>query len=167
MGNQTLPFKISVLVFVRDTQGRHLLIERLKQPNKGLFSPIGGKLEMAQGESPFECAMRETREEIGLELTEADLHLFSMISEKSYEGGAHWLMFLFDCKKRISDIPQKISEGTFHLVSESDIFNGEINIPETDRLLLWDIWKRNHNGGFTVLRANCGEKIEAKIEENI
>ena len=164
---QTRPFKISVLVFVRDAHGRHLLIERLKNPNKGLFSPIGGKLEMAEGESPFECAIRETREEIGLELTEADLHLFSMISEKSYEGGSHWLMFLFDCKKRISSLPQNINEGAFHLVEESEIFGGKIKIPETDKLLLWDIWQRNHNGGFTVLRANCSGKIEAKIEENI
>ena len=67
----------------------------LKEPNKNCWSPIGGKLEMRLGESPFECAIRETREEIGLEISEGDLHLFSMISEKAYEGSCHWLMFLF------------------------------------------------------------------------
>ena len=162
---EKLPFKISVLVFVRDTQGRHLLIERLKEPNKNLCSPIGGKLEMALGESPFECAIRETKEEIGLDLTEADLHLFSMISEKSYEGGSHWLMFLFDCKKRIQTLPNKISEGNFKLVDEAEIFGGKIKIPETDKLLLWDIWKKCHNAGLTILRADCGGKITSKIEE--
>ena len=63
---QKLPFKISVLVFVRNAAGDLLLIERMRSPNKGLMSPIGGKLEMQLGESPFECAIRETREEIGL-----------------------------------------------------------------------------------------------------
>ena len=59
----TLPFKISVLVFIKDSQGRFLLICRRKTPNKDRWSPIGGKLEMTQGESPFECAVRETGEE--------------------------------------------------------------------------------------------------------
>ena len=66
----SLPFKISVLVFVRDDDGRHLLIRRAKEPNKDCWSPIGGKLEMSEGESPFECAVRETKEEIGLDLQE-------------------------------------------------------------------------------------------------
>ena len=60
-----LPFKISVLVFMHDAQGRLLLIQRTKAPNKGCWSPIGGKLEMATGESPFECAVREVGEESG------------------------------------------------------------------------------------------------------
>ena len=58
-----LPFKISVLVFVKDKNGRLLLIRRAKEPNKDCWSPIGGKLEMVGGESPFECAVRETKEE--------------------------------------------------------------------------------------------------------
>ena len=61
-----LPFKISVLVFLRDEAGRLLLIQRTKAPNLGCWSPIGGKLEMGLGESPFECAVRETFEETGL-----------------------------------------------------------------------------------------------------
>ena len=79
---RTLPFKISALVFVRNESGKCLLIRRTKAPNFGLWSPMGGKLEMADGESPFECAIRETREEIGLELDASDLHLFSMTSER-------------------------------------------------------------------------------------
>lgn len=164
---QPQPFKISVLVFVRDELGRHLLIERLKEPNKGLLSPIGGKLEMGLGESPFECAARETREEIGLEVSSSDLHLFSVVSEKSYEGRGHWLMFLFDCRKRIKSLPADISEGAFRLVEESEIFGGALNIPDTDRLLLWDIWRRNGGGGLTVLRADCAGEITAFTEEII
>lgn len=158
-----LPFKISALVFVRDNDGKLLLIRRNKAPNLGCWSPIGGKLEMSFGESPFECAIRETREEIGLALTEADLRMFAMISEKSYEGGAHWLMFLFDVKKRISEIPQTISEGTFGLFAQDEI--ATLKIPETDKVLLWDIWKKYSDNGFAIMRAECGNGVKSVIEQ--
>jgi 8-oxo-dGTP diphosphatase len=89
-----LPYRIAVLVFLEDISGRHLLMLRAKPPNQGIWSPIGGKLETATGESPHECAVRETREETRHEVTTADLHLFGMIAEKAYEGQSHWLLFL-------------------------------------------------------------------------
>ena len=64
----TLPFKISTLVFVHNALGHQLLIQRKKAPNLGCWSPIGGKLDMSAGESPYECARRETEEEIGLQV---------------------------------------------------------------------------------------------------
>ena len=158
-----LPFKISVLVFVRDEDGKFLLIRRNKAPNLGLWSPIGGKLEMARGESPFECAARETREETGLELSDSDLRMFAMISEKSYEGGTHWLMFLFDAKKRIRALPEAISEGSFGLFGKGEI--GGLDIPETDRALLWDAWEKYSQSGFAVMRADCGSGINAAVEQ--
>ena len=159
-----LPFKISVLIFVRDVNGRLLLISRNKAPNLGCWSPIGGKLEMQVGESPFECAIRETKEERGLSVTEKDLRLFSMISEKSYEGGAHWLMFLFDCKKRINELPADISEGSFGFFDASEI--PSLKIPETDRKLLWSVWEKYSENGFAVLRAECGGEIISHIEQS-
>ena len=155
-----LPFKISVLVFVKNEPGEILLIERNKEPNKGCWSPIGGKLEMQAGESPYECAIRETAEEIGHTLTEEDLHLFCMISEKGYEGKTHWLMFLFDCLKPIEGLPQAIDEGHFAFFNEADIDG--LPIPETDRKLLWDIYKQDRSG-FTVLRANCFDGIPQDV----
>lgn len=145
-------FKISVLIFVRDESGKLLLIERKKEPNKGAWSPIGGKLEMQTGESPFECAIREAHEEIGIELVSSDLHLFSIISEKAYEGSCHWLMFLFDCKKRISSLPKEIDEGNFKFFTREEIDN--IKIPETDKKFIWHFWD-NHREGFSAIRADC------------
>jgi len=90
-----------VRLLLENTAGEHLLLLRAKPPNLGIWSPIGGKLEMALGESPFECAIRETFEETGLRIGTEDLHLFSMIAEKAYEGQSHWLMFLFCCRRRL------------------------------------------------------------------
>ena len=48
---------------------------------------------MSIGESPYECARRETKEEISLELQDSDLNCFGYISEKSFEDSGHWPMF--------------------------------------------------------------------------
>ena len=159
-----LPFKISVLIFLRDHHNRFLMIRRAKAPNQGLWSPIGGKLEMAWGESPHECAMRETEEEIALKLELRDLHLFGMISEKGYEGTGHWLMFLFDCRKSLDGLPEPIEEGEFAFF-ERPAIDG-LPIPETDRRALWTAYDRYRNG-FIAMRADChpDQKLDILIEE--
>ena len=79
-------FKISCLLFIRNSSGHILLIKRKKPPNIDTWSPPGGKLEMTTGESPYECAKREAYEETRLNLCDQDLNLFGYVSEKSYEG---------------------------------------------------------------------------------
>ncbi len=162
--NTSLPFKISALVFVKDAQGRQLLIKRKKAPNLGCWSPIGGKLDMATGESPYECARRETEEEIGLKLDDADLHCFGYISEKSYEGAGHWLMFLFDCQKPLSQLPEEIHEGHFRFFERAAI--DDLPIPETDRTLLWPYYDQ-YKEGFIGLRANCDPAGQLSIHEEL
>jgi 8-oxo-dGTP diphosphatase len=148
----TIPYKLAVLVFIENSKGGQLLIHRAKSPNLGAWSPVGGKLETAVGESPHECAVRETREETGFEITAADLHLFCMIAEKSYEGSGHWLLFLFRCKKPIPALPPGIEEGEFGFFSRAAM--DAINIPETDRAALWPIYD-NHRDGFVALNVDC------------
>jgi 8-oxo-dGTP diphosphatase len=159
-----LPFKISTLVFVQNQQGHQLLIQRTKAPNQGCWSPIGGKLDMARGESPYECARRETHEEIALSLSDADLHCFGYLSEKSYEGTGHWLMFLFDCRKPISHLPDAIDEGNFRFFARRDI--DSLTIPESDRTLLWPYYDRYHNS-FIGLRANCAPDGQLSLTEEL
>jgi len=125
-----------------------------------MWSPIGGKLETSIGESPFECAIRESREEIGVEITEKDLHLFSMVSEKNYEGAGHWLMFLFNCRKPLDSLPPPIDEGTFAFFPRTEI--DTLPLPETDRKALWPIFDKYRNG-FIALRADCDPSHPLKI----
>jgi 8-oxo-dGTP diphosphatase len=154
MSPTQLPFKISVLVFIKNRDGRHLLIRRRKAPNRDCWSPIGGKLEMALGESPFECAVRETAEETAHIITTADLHLFGMISERGYEGAGHWLMFLFDCKKPLENLPPEIDEGNFGLFTKDEIQT--LALPPTDRTLVWPIYDK-HRQDFIAYRADCSQ----------
>ena len=147
-----LPYKISTLIYVRNPSGKVLLLERRKEPNAGLWSPIGGKLETATGESPFEAARREVAEEIGLQVGDGDLHLFSIIAEKNYEARCHWLMFLFDCRIALETMPPDIAEGRFAFYEPEAIEH--LPIPETDRASLWPIYFQ-HRAGFVCLRADC------------
>jgi 8-oxo-dGTP diphosphatase len=160
----SLSYKIAVLVFLENASGEHLLLLRAKAPNLGVWSPIGGKLETAIGESPFECAVRETEEETGFKIAAADLHLFAMIAEKAYEGEHHWLLFLFRCTRAISGLPPEISEGKFGFFSRSAV--DALPIPETDRTALWPIYDR-YRDRFVALKADCapGKPIHVEIEE--
>ena len=77
-----MEFKISCLLFIRNHAEKILLLKRKKSPNQGLWSPPGGKLNMNIGESPYECAVREAKEETGMTLNNDDLSLFGYVSEK-------------------------------------------------------------------------------------
>lgn len=164
MSTSPLPYKIAVLVFLENTRGEQLLMLRAKPPNLGVWSPIGGKLETTTGESPYECAVRETFEETGVVATTADFHLFAMIAEKAYENQSHWLMFLFRCRQPLANLPPDISEGRFGFFSRAAI--NELPIPETDRTALWPIFDR-HKDRFVALRADCmpGQPVRVDIEE--
>ena len=159
----TLPYKISVLVFIENRAGEQLLMLRAKQPNLGVWTPIGGKLEMATGESPLQCAVRETAEETGLGVVEKDMHLFAMIAEKAYQGETHWLMFLFRCQRPIDRLPPDIKEGKFAFHSREAIKS--LAIPETDQAALWPIFDQ-YRDGFVSLRADCSvSPIKITIEQ--
>lgn len=161
--SNALPYKISVLVFLENPAGELLLMLRAKPPNLGVWSPIGGKLEMATGESPLECAIRETAEETGHHVRGDDLHLFAMIAEKAYQGETHWLMFLFRCKVPLASLPPDISEGKFAFWSREAIKT--LAIPETDAAALWPIYDQ-YRDGFVSLRADCSvSPIRITVEQ--
>ena len=137
---------------------------RSRPPNLGVWSPIGGKLEVATGESPFECAIRETHEETGFTLSTSDLHLFAMIAEKAYEGEAHWLLFLFRARRPIPALPPAIAEGRFGFFSRAAVET--LPIPETDRTALWPIFDQ-YRERFVALKADCapGRALHVEIEQ--
>lgn len=160
----SLTYKLAVLVFLENERGEHLLLLRAKPPNQGVWSPIGGKLETSIGESPFECAVRETREETGFAVSADDLHLFAMIAEKAYEGESHWLMFLFRCRKAIPALPPTMSEGQFGFFSRASI--EQLPVPETDRAALWPTYDR-YRDRFVAMKADCapGQPVVIAVEQ--
>jgi 8-oxo-dGTP diphosphatase len=152
-----LPYKIATLLFCFNRRDQALLMQRAQEPNLGLWSPCGGKLRMDEGESPYACACREAREEIGLELEPADLHLTGIVSEHGYEGQGHWLMFLFEVKPRLERLPPPHREGTFAFFDAGEI--ASLKIPRTDAEQIWPLFWR-HRGGFFAAHCRCGANGE-------
>jgi len=148
-----LPYQISTLLYCFDSQDRILLLNRMHEPNRGLWSPCGGKLNMDIGESPFACAGREAQEEIHLAIGPGDLHLTGIVSEHGYEGQAHWLMFLFEVMPRIEHLPSPHPEGEFHFFPRTALPG--LRLPQTDRECIWPLFWRNR-GGFFAAHCHCG-----------
>ena len=147
-----LPYKIATLLYCFSERDEVLLLERAQQPNLDLWSPCGGKLHMDAGESPYACACREAAEELDLVVRPSDLHLTGIVSEHGYQGQSHWLMFLFEVKKRLTALPPAHREGRFEFFSR-DALPG-LKLPQTDREKIWP-WFWQHRGGFFAAHCHC------------
>jgi 8-oxo-dGTP diphosphatase len=147
-----LPYKIATLLYCFNEREEILLLERAQEPNRGLWSPCGGKLKMDRGESPYACACREAHEETGLQLAPSDLHLAGLISEHGYQGQTHWLMFLFEVKVKLKTLPPVHAEGRFEFFPREKIL--DLKIPQTDREQIWP-WFWQFRGGFFAAHCHC------------
>jgi 8-oxo-dGTP diphosphatase len=145
----SLPYRIATLIYLHNPQRELLLLQRKCPPNVGLWSPVGGKLKTELGESPLECALRETREETGWVLQPDDLHLFAYISESAYQNQSHWLIFLYHCLKPLACLPPDMEEGHFAFHSPQALEN--LPIPDSDRRWLWPLYFK-HRHGFCGIR---------------
>lgn len=165
-----LPYKLACLCDLRDAQGRVLLLHRKKAPNKGLCSPIGGKLEMGLGESPFQCAVREIREEAGIEVPIERVHLMGLIAETAFEGQTHWLLFYFRVLGAVEVAAGPMDEGELRWHAPEEIDG--LALPRTDREVIWPMIKRHeHSGpggtpGFFSLHIDCrGADLTWTVEQ--
>ena len=147
-----LPYRIATLLYCFNEQDEALLLERTQNPNRGFWSPCGGKLKMDIGESPYTCACREAAEELGVTIHPADLHLTGMVSEHGYQGRTHWLMFLFEVKTKLNSLPPAHSEGTFQFFPRAALTG--LKIPQTDREQIWP-WFWQFRGGFFAAHCHC------------
>jgi 8-oxo-dGTP diphosphatase len=155
----SLPYQIATLLYCFNENDEALLLERAREPNLGLWSPCGGKLHREQGESPYACACREADEEIGLQLKPIDLHLTGIVSEHGHHGQAHWLMFLFEVKRRLTQLPPPHREGRFGFFPASAI--AALKLPATDREQIWPLFWQ-HRGAFFA--AHCRSRPDGRNE---
>ncbi|MCZ7572288.1 MAG: 8-oxo-dGTP diphosphatase [Ardenticatenaceae bacterium] len=102
------PFEriLGTLVYaLRD--GQILMLYRHKEPNLGLWVAPGGKTE--PHESPFECALRELREETGLEAQ--TLVFRGLVTEVSPREHWQWLLHIFVAPDPLGDAVGDEREG--------------------------------------------------------
>ncbi len=162
--DHTLPYKIAVLCDLRDAAGRVLLIHRAKEPNKGLYSPIGGKLETGIGESPAQAARREIMEEAGIDVPIERLTLRLVVSEQAYLGKTHWLMFVYRVEGAVEVPERAFDEGRLEWRTPDEL--ASLPMPETDAKFIWPAL-RAHEDGFATLHIDCrSEPIRGTLEQS-
>ncbi len=169
-GSGDLPYRIACLCDLRDARGRHLMLRRIKAPNLGLCSPIGGKLDVALGESPAQCARREILEEAGVDVPMERLHLVGLVSEQAFEGRGHWLMFVYRVLGEVWIEPQDTREGRLDWFSHEDL--DALPLPESDRRIIWPLMRRAEDPpggirpGFFVVHIDCrGDQMAWVVEQ--
>jgi 8-oxo-dGTP diphosphatase len=115
--------KNAVLILLRAAD-QYLLLLRNKEPNKGKYQPVGGKMEAF--EDPLTAAARETFEETGL--SPADIRFKGMLVETS-PADYNWTVFVYLAEIEAVAVPE-CNEGSLEWVPLSRLC--EIPTPLTD-----------------------------------
>ncbi len=111
---------VSTLIYIRKN-GKTLMLRRDKKDadkHEYRYNGVGGKLE--QAETPEICAVREIREETGLQAN--DLVYRGHITFPHFDGDIDWLVFLYECYDFEGEIIES-DEGSLHWINDEDIFS--------------------------------------------
>lgn len=142
-----------------EKDGAYLMIHRVKKKNDANHDKwigVGGKFEV--GETPFDCARREIREECGIEAT--DLRYRGIVTFVSNEYGTEY-MHLFTATEFIGDISYDCDEGTLEWVKKEEIKN--LPIWEGDKIF-FDLLD-SENRFFSLKLCYEGERlVDHKVE---
>jgi len=125
--------KLATLCYVQDkTTNSTLMIHRVKKKNdyhRGKWNGLGGKFE--SGESPEDCAVREIKEESGLNTKSIKMRGF--VTFPLFDGVEDWHVFLFV----IDDYDGKLidsNEGNLEWIPNEKLT--EINLWEGDKIFI-------------------------------
>ncbi|MDQ3020443.1 MAG: NUDIX domain-containing protein [Bacteroidota bacterium] len=134
-------------------------MERIKEPNKGLMSPPGGKLNIHEAESPANCAVREAFEECLINSKEHDWKLKGIVTEKNYPQAGNLMIFLMEYKIFLDDLPPPCNEGEFCFIHPDEFKN--YNLPITDKQFIWNNYLQNNSEVF-IITLDCSDYPDIK-----
>ena len=115
-----------------ERDGKYLMMHRVKKENDvnhGKWIGIGGKFE--RGETAFDCAKREIKEETGLTVDNLCYRGVVTFISDIYETE---IMHLFTSKDFSGEIDYNCDEGILKWVDKEEVLN--LNLWEGDRIFL-------------------------------
>lgn len=110
----------ATLAYLEDSRGRVLMMKRGRKPgdhHAGKWNGLGGKCEA--GEAPADCALREIREESGLEARR--LRFSGHILFPAFDGENDWSVFLFRAFEPVGDLLTESPEGWLEWVPREEV----------------------------------------------
>jgi 8-oxo-dGTP diphosphatase len=119
---------LAVLVYAL-REGKVLIMHRNKEPNLGLWTAPGGKIELT--ESPHDTARREMLEETGLEVK--DLRLRGLCTQVSSSPDWQWLQFIFVSTRFQGTLQVDRREGDLAWIPLKEYFT-TLPIPQADAI---------------------------------
>jgi len=123
----------ATLVYVTDGD-RTLMIHRVRKAqdlHAGKYNGLGGKLE--EGETPWECAIREVKEESNLDISE--LKFKGHLLFPKFDGqGRDWLVFVYRAHRFSNVLVAENREGVLEWVANDQLL--ALNLWPGDRLFL-------------------------------
>jgi 8-oxo-dGTP diphosphatase len=106
---------------------QYLLLKRAKEPNKGKFVPVGGKIDPF--ETPYDAVIRETKEETGITITSP---AFCGVLTETSPVNYNWVSFIY--LTEIDYIPApECDEGELHWIHADQLM--DVDTPSTDRYI--------------------------------
>jgi 8-oxo-dGTP diphosphatase len=146
--------KVATMVILQH-KDRYLLLKRAKAPNAGMYLPVGGKIEPF--EDPKSCAIRETKEETGIKISNP---LFCGILTESSPTKYNWISYIY--KAEIEDQPApNCDEGELEWIEEKDL--AELPTPPTD-MCIYQYVKNNQKFILNAIYNQDLELIEMREE---
>jgi 8-oxo-dGTP diphosphatase len=123
--------KLGTLVYLQRNQ-QTLMLHRVKKEqdyHEGKWNGLGGKLE--PGETPEECAIREVKEESGLDLVNPKLR--GIITFPMFDQVDDWYVYLFTGTTFTGDLIDS-PEGNLDWIDDDNLLN--LNLWEGDYIFL-------------------------------
>lgn len=146
--------KIASMVILKHAT-KYLLLKRAKEPNQGMYLPVGGKLEPY--ETPLACAIRETKEETGIDIVNPR---FCGTLIESSPTQYNWMCYIYIAE--IEDIlPPPCNEGVLEWIEEKDLLT--VPTPPTD-LHIYDYVKNGKHFAFSA-EYDAGLKMLRLVDE--
>jgi len=125
--------KLATLCYVQDKNTHStLMLHRVKKENdyhRGKWNGLGGKFE--SGESPEECAIREVKEESGLNAKSIKMKGF--ITFPVFDGIEDWHVFLFVIDDYEGELIDS-NEGYLEWIPNEELIN--INLWDGDKYFI-------------------------------
>ena len=121
----------STLCYI-ERDGKYLMLHRIKKHedvNAGKWIGIGGKFEV--DESPYECVIREMREETGL--TPISLEYRGIVTFVC-SGAPSEMMHLFICKSTHGQMKENCDEGELAWIPKTELY--QLTLWEGDKIFL-------------------------------
>lgn len=131
-----------------------LLLKRAKEPNIGLYTPLGGKLDPF--ETPLNAAIRETWEESGIKVNNME---FRGILTETSPVDYNWISYVY-----LAEIEKQVTtesdEGSLEWMHMDDLL--KIPTPKTDLF----IYKSLIAGSKFIFNAEYNEDLEIQLMIN-